>query len=98
MLQKLKPTTPSQRNLIKINNKHLSRKPLLKSKTKGLKNSSGRNNTGRITSFHKGGGHKHNYRKIDFYRRQNSSGVVCSLEYDPNRTAQYLYLKYQKAA
>ena len=87
MLQKLKPTTPSQRNLIKINNKHLSRKPLLKSKTKGLKNSSGRNNTGRITSFHKGGGHKHNYRKIDFYRRQNSSGVVCSLEYDPNRTA-----------
>ena len=87
MLQKLKPTTPSQRNLIKINNKHLRKTPLLKSKIKGLKNSSGRNNTGRITSFHKGGGHKQNYRKIDFHRKDNSIGIVTSIEYDPNRTA-----------
>lgn len=87
MLQKLKPTSPSQRNLIKINNKHLNKKPLLKSKIKGFKNSSGRNNTGKITSFHKGGGHKQNYRKIDFGRKHDSVGIVCSLEYDPNRTA-----------
>jgi large subunit ribosomal protein L2 len=87
MLQKLKPTTPSQRNLIKINNKHLSKKPLLKFKIKGLKNSAGKNNTGKITSFHRGGGHKQNYRKIDFYRKENSIGIVCSIEYDPNRTA-----------
>jgi large subunit ribosomal protein L2 len=87
MLQKLKPTTPSQRNLMKINNKHLSKKPLLKFKIRGLKNSSGRNNTGKITSFHRGGGHKQNYREIDFSRKSNSIGIICSIEYDPNRTA-----------
>jgi large subunit ribosomal protein L2 len=87
MLQKIKPTTPSQRHLIRINNEDLRKTPLLKSEIKGLKNSSGRNNTGRITSFHKGGGHKQNYRKIDFTRKDNISGIVTSIEYDPNRTA-----------
>lgn len=87
MLKKINPTTPSQRNLIKINNKFLKASPLLKSKIHGLKNSSGRNNTGRITSFHKGGGHKQNYRVISFNRTENSIGIVASIEYDPNRTA-----------
>lgn len=87
MLQKIKPTTPSQRHLIRINNEDLRKTPLLKSEIKGLKNSSGRNNTGRITSFHKGGGHKQNYRKIDFTRKDNIAGIVTSIEYDPNRTA-----------
>jgi len=87
MLQKIKPTTPSQRHLIRINYVYLRKTPLLKSEVKGLKNSSGRNNTGRITSFHKGGGHKQNYRKIDFTRKKNTVGIVTSIEYDPNRTA-----------
>lgn len=87
MLQKIKPTTPSQRNLIKIKNKHLNKKPLLKTKLKGIKNSSGRNNTGKIMSRHRGGGHKRNYRKIEFYINTNSIGIVTSIEYDPNRTA-----------
>lgn len=87
MLQKINPTTPSQRHLIRINKEYLRKTPLLKSEVKGLKNSSGRNNTGRITSFHKGGGHKQNYRKIDFTRKTNTVGIVTSIEYDPNRTA-----------
>jgi large subunit ribosomal protein L2 len=87
MLQKINPTTPSQRHLIRINNEHLKKTPLLKSHIQGLKNSSGRNNTGKITSYHKGGGHKQNYRKIDFCRKKNVAGVVTSIEYDPNRTA-----------
>ena len=57
-LQKVKPTTPSRRQLIKLNQKslNLSKKSILKNKIKGLKNSSGRNHSGRITVFHKGGG------------------------------------------
>lgn len=59
----------------------------LKIKTKGSKNSSGRNNSGKITVFHKGGGHKRKYRLIDFFRHKASTGIVCSVEYDPNRNS-----------
>lgn len=86
-LQLVKPITPSQRNLIKINHKNLIKQPLLKNYLKGFKSSSGRNNTGRITVHHKGGGHKKKYRKIDYYRNLDSTAVVTSIEYDPNRTA-----------
>jgi large subunit ribosomal protein L2 len=88
-LQKVKPTTPGRRQLIKLNQKplNLSKKPILKNKIKGLKNSSGRNNQGRITVFHKGGGVKKRYRKINFNRTFNSTAIVCSLEHDPNRNA-----------
>jgi large subunit ribosomal protein L2 len=83
----LNPTTSSQRHVIKINNKNLKKKPILKHKLSGIKCSSGRNNSGKITSYHKGGGHKKKYRKIDFYRVQNSVGITTSIEYDPNRSA-----------
>jgi large subunit ribosomal protein L2 len=63
----------------------LKKKPLLKFKLKGLTNSAGRNNQGKITSYHKGGGHKKKYREINFRRIENSKGIVCSIEYDPNR-------------
>jgi len=86
MLQKLKPTTPSQRNLIRLNYNHLKKKPLLKSKIKGKKNFAGRNNIGKITVRHKGGGHKKNYRKVEFVNSMNRIGIVTSIEYDPNRT------------
>ena len=61
--------------------------PLLKSSIKGLKNQAGRNHLGKITSFNKGGGHKQNYRKIDFIRSDSSVDIVLSIEYDPNRTS-----------
>lgn len=70
-------------NKIRLKSKNL---PTIKSKIKGLKNTSGRNNLGRITSYHKGGGHKQKYRKIDF-KREITSGIVMKIEYDPNRTA-----------
>lgn len=90
ILQKVKPTTSSRRQLIKLNNQKsssLSKKPLLKQKLKGKKNSSGRNHSGRITVFHKGGGVKGKYRNVNFHRTFNSTGIVCSLEHDPNRSA-----------
>ena len=58
MFKNIKPITPSQRNIIKINKKHLNNKPILKSKIVGNKNSSGRNNSGKITSYCKGKGVK----------------------------------------
>ena len=89
VLQKVKPTTSSRRQLIKLNEKslNLGRKPILKRNLKGKKNSSGRNHSGKITVFHKGGGVKKKYRKIEFFRTFNSTGIVCNLEYDPNRSA-----------
>lgn len=87
MLKQTKAKTTSQKNLIKIYNTSLSKKPLLKSKLKGLKNTSGRNNSGKIVSHHKGGGHKRTYRKVNFKENFNSYGIVTSIEYDPNRTA-----------
>lgn len=88
-LDKVRPTTSSRRQLIRLNGKSLGleKRPLLKHKLKGKKNSNGRNHSGRITVFHKGGGVKRRYRSIDFFRCDNSTGIVCSLEYDPNRHA-----------
>lgn len=87
-LQTKKPITPSQRHLIKLDKKHLRKKPLLKKNLKGLKNSSGRNAYGIITIHHKGTGHKKKYRNVDFVINQKIfTGLVCSIEYDPNRKA-----------
>jgi len=89
ILQKVKPTTSSRRHLIKLNQKSLNlrKTPLLKNKVKGVKNSSGRNHSGKITVFHKGGGVKKKFREINFRRTLDSTGIVCSLEHDPNRNA-----------
>jgi len=87
MFKFIKPTTPSQRNLIRIISKFSHKKPLLKKDIKGFKNKSGRNNQGKITSYHRGGGHKRNYRIINFSLKENSAFIVTSIEYDPNRTA-----------
>jgi large subunit ribosomal protein L2 len=83
----IKPKTSSQRHLVQLNNKHLNKKPLIKKKIKKLINISGRNNTGKITVRHKGGGHKQRYREINFLRNNNSTGIITSIEHDPNRTA-----------
>jgi len=88
MIKKLKPITPSQRHRTIINKKKLHPKNSIKSLTYGLTKSGGRNNKGRITSYHKGGGNKKMYREINFKRNEfGINGVVTRLEYDPNRSA-----------
>ena len=88
-LQKVTPVTSSRRHLVKLNQKslNLSKKPMLKSKVKGTKNSSGRNHSGKITVFHKGGGVKRKYREINFSRTINTTAIVCSIEHDPMRSS-----------
>ena len=92
---KAKPTSPGRRFVVKVVNPQLHRgapwKPLLEKKSR----TGGRNNNGRITTRHIGGGHKQTYRKIDFKR--NKKGITATverLEYDPNRTANIALLKY----
>ena len=81
--------TPSCRHLIKINQKSLNirKKPILKNKIQGVKNSSGRNHSGKITVFHIGSGVKRKYRDVSFDSLFSLTGIVCSLEHDPNRNA-----------
>ena len=85
---KSKPTSPGSRFVVRIKNDELHKgkpfAPLLSKKSK----SGGRNNQGRITTRHIGGGHKQHYRIIDFKRNKiDIPAVVERLEYDPNRTA-----------
>ena len=92
---KCKPTSPGRRFVVKVVNPDLHRgKPfaaLLRKKSK----SGGRNNYGRITTRHRGGGHKRRYRVIDFRRNKDDiPAIVERLEYDPNRTANIALLKY----
>jgi len=92
---KAKPTSPGRRFVVQIVNKDLHKGepygPLLAKKTR----SGGRNNNGRITSRHIGGGHKQRYRIIDFKRNKDGiSGKVERLEYDPNRTANIALILY----
>lgn len=94
-LKKFKPTTPSQRQLVIVDRSGLHKGKPVKHLTEGLSKSGGRNNTGRITAYQKGGGHKRTYRKIDFKRRKfDVQGTVERLEYDPNRTAFIALIKY----
>ena len=94
-LIKLKPTSPGRRGTVRVVNTDLHKgdgyKPLLESK----KAIDGRNNAGRITVRHRGGGHKRKYRVIDF--RRNKDGIQATverLEYDPNRSAHLALLIY----
>lgn len=92
---KAKPTSPGRRHLVKVVNKDLHKgapyAPLLESQSR----SGGRNNNGRITTRHIGGGHRQHYRIIDFKRNKDGVvGVVERLEYDPNRSANIALIKY----
>ena len=93
-LVKTKPTSPGRRHQVKVVNAELHKgKPfaaLLEKKTKN----GGRNNNGRITTRHQGGGAKQHYRLIDFKRNKDIPAVVERLEYDPNRSANIALLKY----
>jgi large subunit ribosomal protein L2 len=94
-LQKLRPTSPGRRFTVKVNTPGLHKgephEPLLEPK----KSSGGRNNQGRITTRHRGGGHKRRYRIIDFKRDKDGIvGKVERIEYDPNRSAHLALILY----
>lgn len=80
-----KPITPGLRQVKLLNKSHLIRVKPLKSRSCGYLFGSGRNNSGQITAWHRGNGHKRLYRKVDF-SRQIEHGLVEGFEYDPNRT------------
>lgn len=90
-----KPTSPGKRHHVSILQPELSDKAPEKSLLRPLKKSGGRNNYGRITARHRGGGHKRKYRLVDWKR--NKTGVtarVAAIEYDPNRSANLALLVY----
>lgn len=95
-LKKYKPTTPSRRNLVLVDRSHLHKGRPVKGLTEGLTKSGGRNNHGRITMRHRGGGAKRLYRQVDFRRtKADMVATVERLEYDPNRTAFIALLRYE---
>ncbi|MCH2098274.1 MAG: 50S ribosomal protein L2 [Pseudomonadales bacterium] len=92
---KAKPTSPGRRFVVQVKTPDLHKgaphKPLLEKQSR----SGGRNNAGRISTRHVGGGHKQHYRLIDFRRNKDGvPGVVERLEYDPNRSAHIALIKY----
>ncbi len=94
-LVKSKPTSPGRRFQVRVVNPELSKDGPYEPLVESLSKSGGRNNKGRITMRHIGGGHKRRYRIIDFKRDKDSiPSVVERLEYDPNRTAHIALLKY----
>jgi large subunit ribosomal protein L2 len=95
-LKKYNPMSPGQRQLVQIDRSDLHKGKPEKSLTEGLTKSGGRNNTGRITCRHIGGGHKRKYRIIDWKRTKfDVPATVERLEYDPNRTAFIALIKYE---
>jgi len=87
-LKSYNPTTPGQRGLVLVDRSHLWKGEPVKALTRGQAASGGRNNNGRITARHRGGGAKRRYRMIDFRRnRLDDPAKVERFEYDPNRTA-----------
>jgi large subunit ribosomal protein L2 len=89
------PTSPAMRFRTTLDNKELSTDRPLKRLTESKKRISGRNNKGRLTIRHRGGGHKRLYRIIDFRRdKRDIPAKVISLEYDPNRSARIALLAY----
>lgn len=95
-VRKLKPVTPGQRHRVVIETKgQLTNVKPQKSLLRPLPKTGGRNNTGKMTMRHIGGGHKRKYRIIDFKRdKDNVLATVASIEYDPNRSARIALLVY----
>ena len=94
-IKKYKPTTPGRRGMSTLTYEEITTNKPEKSLVVSYSKSGGRNNTGRITTRHHGGGHKQKYRIIDFKR--NKDGIVAkvaTIEYDPNRTANIALLHY----
>ena len=95
-LKTFKPYTKSTRGTVLVNREGLWKGKPFKSLTSKNNPSKGRNNLGRITSRNHGGGHKHKYRQIDFYRNKfDMSAEVERIEYDPNRSCHIMLVKYE---
>jgi len=95
MLKKYNPVTPGQRFRTNLDSSDLSNVKPEKRLLESLPSSGGRNNNGRITSYHRGSGHKRKYRRLDFKREKYGIPAhVKSIEYDPNRSANIALLVY----
>ncbi len=91
-----KPTSAGRRDMTGHTFEEITRSRPQRSLTEALRRKGGRNNTGRITVRHRGGGHKRRYRIIDFRRdRMDAQAEVLSIEYDPNRSARIALVLYE---
>ena len=94
-LVKVKPTSPGRRSVVKVVNPELHKGKPFAALVESQSKNAGRNNNGRVTTRHQGGGHKQHYRMIDFKRTKDGiPATVERLEYDPNRTANIALLLY----
>jgi large subunit ribosomal protein L2 len=91
-----KPTSPGRRFVVKVSHPHLHKGEPFSPLVKGKRSTGGRNNAGRMTSRHMGGGHKQLYRQIDFKRTKDGiPATVEHIEYDPNRTSHIALILYK---
>ena len=94
-LKKFKPNTPGQRGLVLVDKSDLFKGKPIKKLTEGLNKAGGRNNSGQVTMWQRGGGHKRRYRIIDFRRTKfDMQATVERIEYDPNRSAHIALMLY----
>ncbi len=94
-LVKLRPTSPGKRGVVRVVQADLFKGEPFRQLTEKQNKTAGRNNSGKITIRHRGGGHKQHYRKIDFKRDKDGiPGKVERIEYDPNRTANIALICY----
>ena len=94
-IRNYKPTTPGRRKMSSLVNEEITTNVPEKSLVVTIKKNGGRNNQGKITVRHHGGGEKRKYRIIDFKRNKlNVPGSVATIEYDPNRTANIAKINY----
>ena len=90
------PYTPSRRNMTSVDNAEITKSTPEKSLVVSLKKNAGRNNQGKITVRHRGGGSRRKYRIIDFKRKKDDiHATVLGIEYDPNRTANIALICYE---
>ncbi len=94
-LKEFKPTSPGRRDTIADDYKDITKGKPEKSLLAPLSKKGGRNNRGRVTVRHRGGGHKRRYRLIDFKRDKSGTATVMSIEYDPNRTARIALVQFE---
>lgn len=95
-IRKVNPTSPGRRFQTYTTFDEITRTEPEKSLVEPLKKSGGRNNSGRVTAWHRGGGNKRLYRRIDFKRdKENIPAKVASIEYDPNRSSHIALLHYR---
>jgi large subunit ribosomal protein L2 len=98
-VRRYKPTSPGRRFMSVSDFAEVTKKEPEKSLLEPVKKTGGRNNNGRITTRHQGGGHKRRYRKIDFKRQKDGvPAKVAAIEYDPNRSARIALLHYVDGA